>query len=232
MARRFDLVIFDCDGTLVDSLAGIARSANLAMRECGFPDGIPSHAVAEVVGLSLEVAVATWIPEAGEPVQERVVAAYKAHYRRLADAGELENPLFPGVRAVLDALKRAGVTMAVATGKSMAGLQRTLRDHDLGGFFHALQTADLARSKPDPEMVERILEQTWDAPARTLIVGDTTYDIEMGHRAGIRTCAVTYGCHGRDRLARSKPHHWLERMADLPELVGVEPSEAVQSGTG
>lgn len=222
MTLNYDLVIFDCDGTLVDSLAGIAKSANLALVEAGFHDGIHQHVVAEVVGLSLESAVATWIPEAEERVQQQVVSAYKAHYKRLADAGELVNPLFPGVRNVLKTLQKADVGMAIATGKSMAGLQRTLKDHNLGGFFQSLKSADVARSKPDPEMVKMILEETCIAPDRTLMVGDTTFDIEMGHRAGMSTCAVTYGCHAKDRLAKAQPHHWLDWMKDLPALIGLE----------
>ncbi len=222
MANNYDLVIFDCDGTLVDSLAGIARSANLALREVGFTEGLSHQAVAAVVGLSLEAAVAVWVPAASETVRQRLVASYKAHYRRLADAGELVTPVYPGVRPVLETLQRAGVTMAVATGKSMAGLSRTLRDHDLAGFFQSLRTADMARSKPDPEMVTGILRETGRAPERTLMVGDTTFDIHMGRRAGVDTCAVTYGYHDRDRLARAEPHHWLHRMADLPALLGLE----------
>ena len=220
MALNYHLVIFDFDGTLVDSLAGIARSANLALVEAGFTN-IPLHTVAGAVGLSLETAVATWIPEAETQVQQQVASAYKKHYQMLADAGELVNPLFPGVREVLETLKKADVSMAIATGKSTKGLQRTLRDHALGEFFQSLQTADEARSKPDPEMVEKILVETWLAPAKTLMVGDTTFDIEMGHQAGVATCAVTYGCHSRERLAQAVPHHWLDRMADLPALVGV-----------
>lgn len=222
MAHNYELVIFDCDGTLVDSLAGIAQSANLALIEAGFTEGIPQHAVAEVVGLSLERAIATWIPTAEAQVQQQVIAAYKKHYQILADAGQLVSPLFPCVRTMLERLKEAGVTLAVATGKSTKGLQRTLQEHNLNEFFRALQTADTARSKPDPEMIEQILTQTCFSPAQTLMVGDTTFDIEMGTRAGVTTCAVTYGCHSRARLAQAQPHHWLDRMADLPALVGVE----------
>lgn len=222
MAPHYDLIIFDCDGTLVDSLAGIARSAHLALTEVGFAEGISLPAVAEVVGLSLERAVATWIPDADPQMQHQVVSAYKRHYQTLADAGQLANPLFPGVRTVLETLQQAEIVLAIATGKSIRGLQRTLRDHDLGGFFHFLKTADDARSKPDPDMIEKILQETWADPAKTLMIGDTTFDIDMGHRAGVATCAVTYGCHDRDRLARSHPHHWLDRMADLPALIGLE----------
>ncbi|MEO5355531.1 MAG: HAD-IA family hydrolase, partial [Magnetococcus sp. XQGC-1] len=139
-----------------------------------------------------------------------------------ADAGELVTPLFPGVRTVLETLHNANVEMAIATGKSMRGLQRTLREHNLNTFFHSLQTADVARSKPDPEMIENILRETGSNPKETLMVGDTTFDIEMGHQAGVITCAVTYGCHSRERLAQARPHHWLERMADLPALLGLK----------
>lgn len=221
MAGHYELVIFDCDGTLVDSLASIAQSANLALIEAGLTEGIPQHAVAEVVGLSLEKAIATWLPTATAEVQQQVFSAYRRHYQSLANTGQLVAPLFPGVRSTLESLKKAGITLAVATGKSTKGLQRTLQEHNLDGFFQSLQTADTARSKPDPEMIEQILAETGFSPSQTLMVGDTTFDIEMGAQAGVTTCAVTYGCHSRAKLAQAKPHHWLDQMADLPPLLGV-----------
>ncbi|MBF0263192.1 MAG: HAD-IA family hydrolase [Magnetococcales bacterium] len=221
MSLRYDLVIFDCDGTLVDSLDGIVRSANLALAEAGGGPHLSMASIAAVVGLSLHEAMGVLMPEASEACRDQAVAAYKSHYQRLADGGELTTPLFPGVRATLDQLRRHGVTLAVATGKSLRGLERTLREQRLEGIFAVLMTADQAPSKPHPSMIEQILAATGHAPERCLMVGDTVYDLDMGRNAGVRTAAVTFGCHGREELAGSRPDHWLERMPDLLPVVGV-----------
>ncbi|MBF0625626.1 MAG: HAD-IA family hydrolase [Magnetococcales bacterium] len=220
--RTFDLVIFDCDGTLVDSLAGIAAAARLALADCGLDAQVDTAAVAGVVGLNLDQAMASLLPDHDPNLHARVVDRYRHHYQRLADARELDNPLFPGVRGVLNGLQAAGMTLAVATGKSRRGLERTLNDHNLHGFFQALKTADQAPSKPHPAMVLEILAETGHPPARALMVGDTDFDILMGRNAGVTTCAVTYGCHARERLAAARPDHWIDHMAELPGVLGLE----------
>ncbi|MBF0339524.1 MAG: HAD-IA family hydrolase [Magnetococcales bacterium] len=221
MTLPFDLVIFDCDGTLVDSLDAIARSANLALVEVGHSEGLPRERIAEVVGLSLHEAMAVLMPDTPDALRDRAVAAYKHHYARLADGNAFQTPLFPGVRETLTALRARGITLAVATGKSRRGLERTLLEHDLQEFFAAFMTSDQAPSKPHPAMIEKILDATGCLSGRTLMVGDTVFDLEMGHNAGVRTAAVTFGCHGRERLAQARPEFWLERLPDLLPVVGI-----------
>ncbi|MEO5346455.1 MAG: HAD-IA family hydrolase [Magnetococcus sp. YQC-9] len=230
MSVGFDLVIFDCDGTLVDSLDAIVRSANLALAEVGEGLVLSHTRIASVVGLSLHEAMAVLMPEGSTEQHARAVDAYKCHYKKLADGGELPTPLFPGVRMVLDSLRQAGVTLAVATGKSLRGLERTLREQGLEGYFEVLMTADQAPSKPHPSMIEQILDATGCSRARTLMVGDTVYDLEMGRNAGVRTAAVTFGCHGREELAACQPDYWIEEMETLLNVVGVAWPDVCRAG--
>ncbi|MBF0272860.1 MAG: HAD-IA family hydrolase [Magnetococcales bacterium] len=221
MSTRYDLVIFDCDGTLVDSLDGIVRSANLALVEVGMGEGLPRERIAQVVGLSLHEAMSVLLPEQDAALHERAVTAYKRHYQRLADGGELTTPLFPGARATLESLREHGVTLAVATGKSLRGLERTLREQRLQGLFEVLMTSDHAPSKPHPSMIEQILAATGAVANRSLMVGDTVFDLEMGRNARVRTAAVTFGCHDRRTLAEASPDHWVERLPELLPIVGI-----------
>jgi phosphoglycolate phosphatase len=221
MKTKFKLIIFDCDGTLVDSLDGIVRSAQLALSEMGYKRILAHSEVAQVVGLSLAQAFQQILPDAGSGEVEQGVALYKAHYKRLADGGELTTPIYPGVRETLGQLQNAGFILAVATGKSLKGLQRNLQELDLNSFFSCLRTADHAPSKPNPQMLLQVLEETGFAPEEALMIGDTDFDMNMGRAARIKTCAVTFGCHSREQLALSQPDYWLDDMADLPALIGL-----------
>lgn len=214
--NRYDMVMFDCDGTLVDSLWGIAHVMNVAFEEEGFSAGLTSQAVGQVVGLSLSIAIAHLLPEASPADHERVTASYKAHYKRMADDKELKTVLFPGVRETLDALKEMGVVMTMATGKSMAGVRRNIEELDLDGYFTVLKSADCAISKPHPDMLEQTLAETGLDPARSLMVGDTVHDLHMGRAAGVPICAVTYGCHPLEQLLPAQPDHVIH---SLPELI-------------
>lgn len=219
MNTDFKLIIFDCDGTLVDSLDGIARSAQLALDAMGYERILAHSEVAQVVGLSLAQAFEKILPDAGRDEITRGVTLYKEHYKHLADSGQLSTPLYPGVRETLQTLKNSGYTLAVATGKSLRGLQRNLDELDIGAFFSCLRTSDHAPSKPNPEMLYQVLTATGFAPEKALIIGDTDYDMNMGRAAGVKTCAVTFGCHSREQLALCQPDYWLDNMSDLPQLI-------------
>ncbi|MEO5376352.1 MAG: HAD-IA family hydrolase [Magnetococcus sp. DMHC-6] len=223
MNQPVELIIFDCDGTLVDSLAGIAQSARLALEEMGISRHINNDEVASVVGLSLEEALAQLLPGQTRGTILKVADRYRFHYKRLADSGQMTAPMFPGVKETLEKLKNSGILLGVATGKSLKGLLRCLNEHDLTPYFAAMATADDAPSKPHPGMIEIILSETGIQPDRTLMVGDTDFDIQMGQQAGVQTCAVTYGCHSRERLAESVPDFWLDQMDHLPAQLGIEP---------
>ncbi|MBF0132629.1 MAG: HAD-IA family hydrolase [Magnetococcales bacterium] len=218
----FDLVIFDCDGTLMDSLDGIWRGVNRAVRSQGMHRPFSHAEVATIVGLSLPNAFAHLLPDAGEETWEALTVAYKQQFRKLASEGVPEPPLFPGVLTTLQCLHDAGLVLAVATGKSMAGLSRSLGAYDLEKYFSFYQTADSAPSKPHPGMVIQILADSGLSASRTLMVGDTDFDMIMGRNAGVFTCAVTFGCHDRERLAAATPDFWLDHMHDLPSLLGLQ----------
>ncbi|MEO5367749.1 MAG: HAD-IA family hydrolase [Magnetococcus sp. WYHC-3] len=221
LAAPLDLVIFDCDGTLVDSLNSIATVMNRVWADLALGDPLTSAQVAGVVGLSLDAAMRTLWPGGHADLWHRMVAAYREHYSALVAAGAEEAPLFPEVRATLERLQSQGVILAVATGKSMRGLERTLAAHGLRHLFSALKTADCQPSKPHPGMVLAILEETAIPRHHALIVGDTTFDIDMGHNAGIRTCAVTYGCHSLAQLAAARPHHTIDALPAVLTLPGL-----------
>ncbi|MBF0359052.1 MAG: HAD-IA family hydrolase [Magnetococcales bacterium] len=222
MTTEFKLIIFDCDGTLVDSLDGIVRSAQLAIDGLGYKRTLANSEVAQVVGLSLYQAFEQILPDAGPDEIERGVGLYKSHYKELADGGAFTTTLYPGVREALLKLQSVGMIMAVATGKSLRGLQRNLEELDFGEFFVCLKTADHAPSKPNPEMLLQVLAETGFEAHEALMVGDTDFDINMGRAAKIKTCAVTFGCHSRERLAICQPDYWLDSMSDLPVLLGIK----------
>lgn len=196
------LVIFDVDGTLVDSQADILASMRTTFEEQGL--AVPSaQAIKGIVGLSLPVAMAQLAPEAGETAREALVAGYKRSYQALRLANGAEgSPLYPGARAALERLgEDLFVQLAVATGKSRRGLDGLIAAHGLEGVFASTQVADDHPSKPNPSMVLTCLRETGVAPCDAVMVGDTEFDMEMGRAAGVKTLGVSWGYHPRERLA-------------------------------
>jgi len=198
------LVIFDVDGTLVDSQLDILESMTSAFAGQGLP--VPSHmAIKGIVGLSLPVAVTHLAPDVTETTRDALVAGYKATYTALRlQNGAAGSPLFPGAREALDRLGRApGVQLAIATGKSRRGLDGLIESHGLGGRFVSTQVADDHPSKPHPSMVQACLRESGVDARDAVIVGDTEFDVAMGHAAGIRAIGVTWGYHPLERLQRA-----------------------------
>ncbi|WP_068296218.1 HAD-IA family hydrolase [Pararhodobacter sp. CCB-MM2] len=198
------LVIFDVDGTLVDSQADIIASMRAAFAGQGL-EAPTDEATRGIVGLSLPVAMAVLAPEQTTAVQDALVAGYKTSYQALRLAHGAEgSPLFPGARASLDRLTDDPfLQLAIATGKSRRGLDGLIDAHGLQGIFSSQQVADDHPSKPHPSMVEACLRETGVDKAQAVIVGDTEYDMEMGKAAGIHTIGVTWGYHPRERLAKA-----------------------------
>lgn len=202
MSRR--LVIFDVDGTLVDSQTDILESMTAAFLGQALPVPAP-EAIKGIVGLSLPVAVTHLAPQVSEETRDALVAAYKSTYTALRlQNGAAGSPLFPGARAALERLAAdPAVTLAIATGKSRRGLDGLLEAHGLGGLFASTQVADDHPSKPHPSMVLACLRETGVGAEAAVIVGDTEFDVEMGHAAGIRAIGVRWGYHPAERLARA-----------------------------
>lgn len=195
-ARR--LIVFDVDGTLVDSQAQILESMALAFRMAGLP--MPAREVAlSVVGLSLPEALARLMPEVPDADRARLLDAYRQGFA--AGRARALSPLYPGAREALEGLAaRPEMMLGVATGKSRRGLTHLLVEHDLGRFFKTTQVADDHPSKPHPSMLEAAARETGVAAQVGVMIGDTTFDIEMGRAAGFRTIGVTWGYHDPDRL--------------------------------
>lgn len=207
------LVIFDVDGTLVDSQDHIhaAMAAAFAGVGLALPD---RETVLSVVGLSLPQAVARLVPDAPGDMRDAIVAAYKASFGPLR--ATTQAPLFPGAAAALAALTaRGGILLGVATGKSRRGLDHIVAAHGLQGAFATMQVADDHPSKPHPSMVRACLSETGVAPDRAVMVGDTTFDIEMGRAAGIATVGVRWGYHRAPALGAAGADRIIGRFADL-----------------
>ena len=212
------LVIFDVDGTLVDSQAEIMAAMTLAFGASQFtmPD---RKAVLSIVGLSLNEAFAKLCPEASETARAHLVQAYKDAFNELRGPdGKAElSPLFPGALDALDVLRAQDHTLlAVATGKSRRGLDKMLERHGLTGVFHSEQVADHHPSKPHPSMILTALNETGVAQQKAVMLGDTTYDMDMARAAGIKKIGVTWGYHAAEML---NPDAMIKEFAALSGAV-------------
>jgi phosphoglycolate phosphatase len=214
------LIVFDCDGTLVDSERIIVAAAEQAFTACGLAAPAPAD-VHAIIGLSLDVAVKVLQPDAAPALHDRLVDEYRVAWRALRAEG-VHEPLYPGALMVLEQLERRGHLLAVATGKSRPGLDQVLERHRLGRLFVSLQTADRHPSKPHPAMLEAAMAETGSAPGETLMVGDTSYDMTMAQAAGARAIGVAWGYHPVEALAAAGAATILERFDELLELVGQE----------
>ncbi len=215
MTKR--LVIFDVDGTLVDSQADILAAMTAAYASENLTP--PSRAaILSIVGLSLPQAFARLMPDSDPALQTRLSDAYKHAYGdNRAQAGVKGSPLFPGARAALDALAaRQDTVLAVATGKSRRGLDNLILAHNLSGLFQSLQVADHHPSKPHPSMIRQALTETGVSADRAVMIGDTTYDIDMGRAAGVGTIGVAWGYHPTESLQADRIVH---NFADLPVAI-------------
>ncbi len=210
------LVIWDVDGTLIDSQHEIVAAMEAAFAGQGLAPA-PRADVLGIVGLTLPLAVATLRPDLDAATVDRLVEGYKSafHANRMAH-GVAGSPLFPGIRAVLDGVQAAGVTQAIATGKSRRGLDAIIDGHGLGGLFASTQVSDDHPSKPDPAMVLAALAETGVAADRAVMVGDTSFDMDMGRAAGVRCIGVDWGYHPTGTLLADAI---AQAPADLPALI-------------
>jgi len=218
MTLPLRLVVFDCDGTLVDSQHTIVESMDAAFHAHGLAPPAP-EAVRRVVGLTLAEAIARLTPELTAADHAALTEGYKAAFVALHARDDHHEPLYPGTREVLDVLDATGLLMGVATGKGRPGLLATLERHGLVERFVTLQTSDRARGKPHREMLLRAMEETGVEPARTVMVGDTVFDVEMAVNAGVAAVGVSWGYHGADELAQAGAAVVIDRFAALAAVV-------------
>jgi phosphoglycolate phosphatase len=216
--QKFDLIVFDWDGTLMDSTATIVKCIQAAAKDIGVVP--PSdQAAAHVIGLRLAEALQTVVPNIDPALYPKLVERYRYHY--LTKDHELV--LFPGVREMLDELSQAGYFLAVATGKSRVGLNRALNGVGLLSLFDATRCADETFSKPHPAMLQELTRELGQDLRRTVMIGDTTHDLLMANNAGASAVAVEYGAHPVHQLEACRPvfsaktvselHRWLSENA-------------------
>ncbi len=218
VASELRLVLFDCDGTLVDSQHHIVDAMSLAFTQIGLPPPEPAL-VRGVVGLSLEAAIAVLAPLATDGERDQLVHAYRTAFFDLRQKPDHDEPLFPGMRKLLDDLLAQECLLGVATGKSRRGLDATLALHGLEDLFTTLQTSDRARGKPDPHMVELVIAETGCDARNTVMIGDTTYDILMAVNAGVNAIGVTWGYHSVADLRAAGAGHIADEVGDLPGIL-------------
>jgi phosphoglycolate phosphatase len=202
------LILFDCDGTLMDSHIAIVQAMQKAFCLCGLAK--PStRAVYDVIGLSLDRAIGQLA--GNKRLVEKIKYIYREHYR----AAEPDLKLYPGVHETLQTLRHRGYWLGVVTGKSTAGLLRVLDTFDLQDYFYVLRTADCCNSKPHPAMVLECMVEMGVEAAQTCVVGDALFDIQMAHAAGITALGVSFGVSGSDELERIGAMAVVDDFSDL-----------------
>lgn len=208
--KRYELIVFDWDGTVMDSTAVIAGSIQSACRDLDLP--VPSdEAARHVIGMGLVQALRYAAPTAPETMHDALAARYR-HYFLAQDEAI---PLFFGARETIADLHGRGYLLAVATGKSRIGLDRAMKASGMRDYFHASRTADQTFSKPHPAMLEEIIDELGTTAERTLMIGDTTHDLQMASNAGVDAVGMTHGAHPIEQLHELHPRALLADFAEL-----------------
>ena len=209
---RFELLVFDWDGTLIDSAGTIVHCIQAACRDLGLPapdDARASH----VIGLGLHDALAYAVPGLSPADYGGMVAAYRRHFLER----DASIPLFRGAAAMLSALRERGHVLAIATGKSRAGLERALGNTGLAPLFASWRCADQCAPKPAPDMLLELMGELGTSEANTLMIGDTAHDLQMAEHAGVPAVAVSYGAHARAELAARSPLACVDSIQELSQ---------------
>jgi phosphoglycolate phosphatase len=210
--------VFDCDGTLVDGQGAVCSAMEAAFAGTTLP--CPDrHQIRRMVGLSLPQAVRRLAPDADDDAVRDVVEGYKRTYRAARESGELSEPLYDGIPALLAALQAAGWTMGVATGKSDRGLANCLASHGISSHFSTLQTADRHPSKPHPAMLQAALDEVLALPDQAVMIGDTAYDMAMAVSAGVRPIGVAWGYHETAELVQAGAVFVASNVLELQEYL-------------
>jgi phosphoglycolate phosphatase len=215
-SRRFDLIAFDWDGTLYDSTQIIVRCIQSAVVDVGGQKPTDEQA-AYVIGMALMPALAHAAPDVPKDKYPMLGERYRHHYA----AHHNDLSLFDGILPMLQALREKQHLLTVATGKSRKGLDEALHQVALRGMFDGSRTADETAGKPNPRMLNELMAEFGVSPERTLMIGDTTHDLEMAHNAGCASIAVSYGAHGTSDFGRWNPLTVAHNVGELHDwLIG------------
>lgn len=215
MNKKYQLIIFDWDGTLMDSTAQIINCMHLASKEVGAEQRSDAD-IRNIIGLGLEEAIHALYPQAKRDFIDNMAIVYRDYY---LFKDKTPSPLFAGVVDMLDELREAGYDLAIATGKSRRGLEKGLDETKLQDYFPITRCADETRSKPDPQMLSEILTDYNTHPTNALMIGDSVYDLQMANNAKMASLAVTYGVHDLQRLMQQKPVDYVTSASHISKKI-------------
>jgi phosphoglycolate phosphatase len=212
MPKQFDLIVWDWDGTLADSTGMITNAIVKAAEQVGLP-AITPQAASNIIGLGLRESIEALYGDIPPEKAQALATQYTANYY----AGESEIPLFSGAADTIIELSKRGFKLAVATGKGRRGLNMALEHCGLGKYFHGTRTVDECFSKPHPQMLDELMDNLVALPERTLMIGDTSYDLQMAQNAGVSSVGVTYGAQSSDLWEHLNPIEKFENFDTLSE---------------
>ncbi|MDI1362429.1 HAD-IA family hydrolase [Methylotenera sp.] len=210
MTKQFDLIVWDWDGTLADSTGMITDALLKAAEQVGLPALTPQTA-SNIIGLGLRESIQTLYGDIPAEQAQALATQYTTNYY----AGESEIPLFIGAADTIKTLHKRGFKLAVATGKGRRGLNLALEHSGLGRYFHSTRTVDECFSKPHPQMLDELMEYLVVMPERTLMIGDTSYDLQMAQNAGVSSVGVTYGAQAAEQWQHLNPVQQFSDFAGL-----------------
>lgn len=212
MPKQFDLIVWDWDGTLADSTSMITNAVLKAAEQVGLPI-ISAQTASNIIGLGLREAIHALYGDIPVEQAQALAKQYTANYY----AGESEIPLFTGAEDAILELSKRGFKLAVATGKGRRGLNLALDHCGLGNYFHATRTVDECFSKPHPQMLNELMDYLTVLPERTLMIGDTSYDLQMAQNAGVSAVGVTYGAQSAEQWQHLNPIQQFNDFAGLSD---------------
>ena len=213
--RSFKVIVFDWDGTLVNSTGRIINSMHQAAKEHGLPPQTDA-AVQNIIGLGLPEAITALWPNIEQAVLNSMIPSYARYFLSESEVGM---EMYAGARALLEQLKADGYWLAVATGKSRKGLDRMMHDLNLGHLFMLTRCADETRSKPHPQMLQELLEAFGVEAQEALMIGDSTYDLDMARAIGVASIGMTHGAHDAKRLQASQPLALCDNIQQLQQWI-------------
>jgi phosphoglycolate phosphatase len=210
MPKQFDLIVWDWDGTLADSTGMITQAILKAAEQVGLP-AVSMQTARNIIGLGLREAIHALYGDLPAETAQQLATQYTANYY----AGESEIPLYANAAETIVSLNRQGFKLAVATGKGRRGLNLAMEHCGLTKYFHATRTVDECFSKPHPQMLDELMEDLVVMPERTLMIGDTSYDLQMAKNAGVNAIGVTYGAHTAEQWQHLNP---IQQFNDFTSL--------------
>ncbi len=218
MNHNAKLIVFDWDGTLMDSVAHIVHCLQQAIAELGLPEKTDNE-LKNIIGLGLREALFALYPQASDEDLTRLTAHYREHF---FDTEKQPQQMFAGAREMIETLANKDYFLAVATGKGRNGLDKVLKETGMGAYFPYTRCADESHSKPHPQMLQDIMDWYGVEPSETLMVGDTEYDLQMANNAGSNAVGVTYGVHEPARLLQCKPLACVDSVDELQQWLLAE----------